>query len=201
MSFSAIEVPDETVIASIMWALIDRYVGKVGYQGAVKAEGLTLKPAVIDCSGWAAFLITSAMMAVNDTSISDIFKAEQRASICTWSDRMIEITEARTGFILEGDKIASEKLPRFALIGLRQGGGAWANNHPRPRNITHVVQVVRRPQDGAPFVTESQGWAKPHGLRLLPLEDWLEVSGPWLKAGEAWAVNPFAPTRLVSGLA
>ncbi len=70
---------------------------------------------------------------------------------------MIEVIEARTGFILEGDRIDLDSLPRFATIGLRQGGGAWAANHPRPRGITHVVQIVRRPHDDAPFVTDVAG--------------------------------------------
>lgn len=186
---------DETVIATAMWRLVERYVGKVAYKGAVKAEGLMLDPPVIDCSGWAALLINSAMKALDDASRRDVFGAEQRAAVCTWSDRMIEVIETRTGFILDGDAITADKLPRFALIGLRQGGGAWAANHPRPRGITHVVQIVRHPREGTAFVSESQGWAEPRGLRLLPLQAWIELSHAWLKAGEAWAVDPFAPTR------
>jgi protein-tyrosine-phosphatase len=187
------EPPHVNLIAPAMWQLVERYVGRVGYKGGVKSEGLSRDPPVIDCSGWAALLLSSAMQAMNDASESNAFNAEEIAAIPTWSDRMIEVIETRTGFILEGDRINLESLPRFATIGLRQGGGAWAANHPRPRGITHVVQVVRRPDDGAPFVTESQGWATPYGIRLLPLADWLDISRAWLKSGEAWAVDPFAP--------
>jgi protein-tyrosine-phosphatase len=188
------EPPHVSLIASAMWQLVERYVGNVGYQGGVKSEGLVWDPPVIDCSGWAALLLSTAMQAMNDAFASAIFNVNEIAAISTWSDRMIEVIETRTGFILEGDRIDLESLPRFAMIGLRQGGGAWAANHPRPRGITHVVQVVRRPDDGAPFVTESQGWAEPYGLRLLPLKDWLDISQGWLKSGEAWAVDPFAPS-------
>ncbi|MGM4919666.1 hypothetical protein [Tardiphaga sp. 813_E8_N1_3] len=188
------EPPHASLIAPAMWQLVERYVGHVGYKGGVKSEGLAWDPPVIDCSGWAALLLSSAMQAMNDASRSGVFSAREIAGISTWSDRMIEVIETRTGFILEGDRIDLENLPRFAMIGLRQGGGAWAANHPRPREITHVVQVVRRPHDDAPFVTESQGWAEPYGLRLLPLADWLEISRAWLKSGEAWAVDPFAPS-------
>lgn len=174
-----------------IWELVHRYTGKVGYRGGVKAEGLALQPPVIDCSGWAALLLSTAMTAINGASDREMFNVDERTAVCTWSDRMIEVIEARTGSILEGDKITVDSLPRYATIGLRQGGGAWAANHPRPRGITHVVQVVRRPDDDAPFVSESQGWAEPRGLRLLPLAEWLDVSRAWLTSGESWAVDPF----------
>jgi protein-tyrosine-phosphatase len=189
------EHPHMKMIAPVMWRLVERHVGKVGYKGGVKSEGLSHGPPVIDCSGWAALLLSTAMHAMNDAFASEVFSAEDIAGISTWSDRMIEVVERRTGFVLEGDRINPDNLPRFALIGLRQGGGAWAANHPRPRGITHVAQIVRRPDDDAPFVTESQGWEKPYGLRLLPLADWLEITRDWLKPGEAWAVDPFAATR------
>ncbi|QUS41918.1 hypothetical protein RPMA_26090 [Tardiphaga alba] len=185
----------ETAIASIMWALVERYTGKVGYKGAVKAEGLSFEPPVIDCSGWAGLLLTSAMQAANHAAQRTLFTAEQCAGINTWSDRMIEVIEARTGVILAGDAISADTLPPFALIGLCQEGGAWATNHPRPRGITHVVQLVRRPGDDAVFVSEAQGWAAPFGLRLLPLAEWIEITRPWLTIDKAWAVDPFAPTR------
>lgn len=187
--------PHMDPIAPAMWQLVERYTGRVGYRGGVKSEGLACDPPAIDCSGWAALLLSTAMQAMNDASGSEVFNAGEIAAVSTWSDRMIEVIETRTGFILEGDLIDLESLPRFATIGLRQGGGAWAANHPRPRGITHVVQIVRRPDDDAPFVTESQGWEKPYGLRLLPLAKWLEMSRDWLKAGEAWAVDPFALTQ------
>lgn len=186
---------DETIVGSVMWHMAEQYTGRVGYRGATKAEGLSFKQPVIDCSGWAALLISTAMSAVNEAAQRVIFSADERASIQTWSDRMIEVVETRSGFILGGDEISDQSLPRFALIGLRQGGGAWAANHPRPRGITHVVQVMSRPGDGAAFVSESQGWAEPYGLRLLPLGEWIEVSRPWLRSGEAWAVDPFATNQ------
>lgn len=175
-----------------MWRLVERHTGRVGYRGGVKAEGLALDPPVIDCSGWAALLLSTAMRAVNDVLADRVFGATDIAAMSTWSDRMIQTVETRTGFVLQGDRIDSESLPRYALIGLQQGGGAWASNHPRPRGITHVVQLLRRPSDGAPFVTESQGWSKPCGLRLLPLTEWCEMTREWLMPGKAWAVDPLA---------
>lgn len=179
------------VAGAAMWQLVERYTGGVGYKGGVKAEGLAADPPVIDCSGWAALLLSTAMKAVNDCG-REMFDTDDIAKVFTWSDRIIQEIETRTGIVLEGDEITSAVLPRYATIGLRQGGGAWAQNHPRPRGITHVVQIVRRPADGAPFVSESQGWATPYGLRLLPLTDWLEVTRDYLKAGESWAVDAFA---------
>jgi len=180
-----------------MWQLVERHVGHVGYQGGVKSEGLARHPAVIDCSGWTALLLSSAMQAINDASGRDVFSAPDISAISTWSDRMIQEVEVRTGFILAGDEIRPDRLPRFATIGLRQGGGAWAANHPRPRGITHVVQVVRRPDDDVPFVTEAQGWAEPYGLRLLPLAEWLEMTRAWLRPGDACPVDAFAPSLRV----
>jgi hypothetical protein len=175
-----------------MWALVNRYTGRVGYKGGIKAAGLDAEPPVIDCSGWAALLLSTGMEAANRAVASELFASDDVAAVHTWSERIIENLERRSGWILEGDGINISTLPTFATIGLCQGGGAWAKNHPRPRGITHVVQVVRRPHDGAPFVSEAQGWSKPHGLRLMPLVAWLDVTQAYLKRGEAWAVDAFA---------
>ncbi len=113
---------------------------------------------------------------------------------------MIEVLGCRSGAILEGDRIDLDTLSPYATIGLQQGGGAWSANHPRPRGITHVVQVVRSPGSDAPFVSEAQGWAEPRGLRLMPLADWLHLTQPYLKVGKAWAVDAFA-TTLDAGVA
>ena len=173
-----------------MWRLVERYTGSVGYKGGVKAEGLVANPRVIDCSGWVSLLLSTAMKAVNDCG-REMFSIDDMTRLSTWSDRIIQEIEKQTGFILEGDEITSVTLPHFTTIGLRQGGGAWAQNHPRPRGITHIVQIVRRPEDWAPFVSESQGWTLPYGVRLLPLSDWLEITRDYLKTGEAWAVDAF----------
>ena len=123
---------------------------------------------------------------------SETFSAGDFAAVHTWSDRMIEVLECRSGTILKGDRIGFDTLPPYATIGLQQGGGAWAANHPRPRGITHVVQIVRDPVSDAPLVSEAQGWAEPRGLRLMHLADWLWLTQPYLKAGKAWAVDAFA---------
>jgi len=175
-----------------MWELVGRYTGRVGYQGGIKAVGLGADPPVIDCSGWAAHLLSAGLEAANRAVAPDLFDSDEIAAVHTWSDRMIELLERRSGWMLEGDEITIDTLPPYATIGLRQGGGAWATNRPRPRGITHVVQVVRRVGDGVPFVSEAQGWAEPRGLRLMPLVDWLDVTQVHLKRGAAWAVNAFA---------
>jgi hypothetical protein len=142
------------------------------------------------------------MEAANRAVAVELFGSDDVAAVHTWSDRMIENLERRSGWVLEGDRITLGTLSPFATIGLRQGGGAWATNHPRPRGITHVVQLVRRPDDGAPFVSEAQGWSKPYGLRLMPLAIWLDVTQAYLKRGEAWAVDAFAERAVrVSDLA
>jgi hypothetical protein len=175
-----------------MWALVERYTGQVGYKGGTKASGLADHPPVIDCSGWTALLLSAGMAAANREAGCLLFSDADMASVHTWSDRLIENVERRSGSILPGDQITVEKLPPYATIGLRQGGGAWAKNHPRPRGITHVVQVVHRPGDYAPFVSEAQGMFQPYGLRLLPLAHWIDQTQDYLKPDMAWAVMPFA---------
>jgi hypothetical protein len=175
-----------------MWSLVDRHTGRVGYGRGIKASGLDADPPVIDCSGWVALLLSAGMQAANRATDRARFTSHDVAAVDTWSDRIIAELEQRSGYILEGDRINLDTLPRYATVGLRQGGGAWASNHPRPRGITHVVQIVRRPDDGAPYVSEAQGWSEPLGLRLMPLGDWLNLTQAYLKPGEAWAVNAFA---------
>jgi hypothetical protein len=177
-----------------MWTLVERYTGGVGYRGGVKAEGLAAVPPVIDCSGWVSLLLSAGMKAFNNCGHEE-FTTSDFTNISSWSDRIIQEIEARTGIILEGNEIVLGGLPRLATVGLRQGGGDWAKNRPRPRGITHVVQIVEHPSEGTLFVSESQGWAKPTGLRLLPLSDWLDLTSEYLRAGEAWAVDAFSALR------
>lgn len=174
-----------------MWALANRYTGRVGYKLGVKESGLEADPAAIDCSGWVAFLLSAGMGAANRAMDREVFGGGDVAAVHTWSDHIIEELERRSGWILEGDRITLDTLPPYATVGLRQGGGDWAENHPRPRGITHVVQVVRRPGDGVPFVSEAQAWSEPYGLRLMSLARWLDVTQMYLKSGEAWAVDAF----------
>jgi hypothetical protein len=129
---------------AIMWRLVQRYTGQVGYQRGVKSEGLFVTPPVIDCSGWTALLLTQAMQAENEAARRDVFGADGMLALQVWSDRIIHEVETRTGFILQGPEIAATSLPRRATIGLKMGEPAWATNHPRLRGITHIVQVVRR---------------------------------------------------------
>ncbi len=175
-----------------MWTLVQRYTGRVGYRGGIKAEGPTANPPVIDCSGWVSLLLSSGMKAVNECG-REVFTSSDIASVSSWSDQIIQQIEARTGALLEGNQITSDALPRFATIGLQQGGGDWAKNHPRPRGITHIVQILERPADGARFASEAQGWAQPAGLRLLPLTNWLDITRQYLIPGKSWAVDAFAP--------
>ena len=184
-----------------MWILVDQYTGQVGYKGGVKANGLNADPPVIDCSGWVALLLSAGMKAANRTVGAELFSSFDIAAVDTWSDRMIGRLEQRSGCVSEGDRIRLDLLPQYATIGLRQGGGAWANNHPRPRGITHIVQVIRRPGDGMPFVSEAQGWSAPCGLRLMPLANWLDVTRDYLRRGDAWAVDPFAERSRRTGQA
>lgn len=174
-----------------MWELVQTYTGRVGYKRGMKAEGLLAAPPVIDCSGWVRLLLTTAMQAENEAAGRRVFGSGDVKALQGWSDRIIHEIEARTGFVLGADKITVHSLPRCATIGLKMGEPSWANNHPRPRGITHIVQVVRRPEDSAPFVSESFGGAVSPGVRLTPLEKWLAQSEPYLRAGGIWAVDPF----------
>jgi hypothetical protein len=131
------------------------------------------------------------MRAENEAAGRAVFCADDVEALQGWSDRIIQEIETRTGFILEGQQITVLRLPRCATIGLKIGEPAWAKNHPRPRGITHIVQVVRRPEDEAPFVSESFGGSVPPGIRLTPLGQWLARARRHLHAGEIWAVDPF----------
>jgi hypothetical protein len=174
-----------------MWRLVQRYTGRVGYRRGVKSEGLSLSPPVIDCSGWTTLLLTQAMQAENEATGRAVFSADDMLALHAWSDRIIEEIGTRTGFILEASKITADTFPRYATIGLKMGEPAWANNHPRSRGITHIVQVVRSPEDGAQFVSESYGGSVSPGISLTPLTEWLASSENHLRAGEMWVVDPF----------
>lgn len=174
-----------------MWELVQLYTGRVGYRRGVKLEGLSADPPVIDCSGWAGLLLTKAMRAENEAAGRAVFGADDMEALQVWSDRIIQEIESQTGFVLEGREITAFNLPRCATIGLKMGEPAWASNHLRPRGITHIAQVVRRPEDDAPFVSESFGGSVSPGISLTPLGDWLALSQPYLRACEMWAVDPF----------
>jgi hypothetical protein len=174
-----------------MWRLVGLYTGRVAYQRGAKAEGLAADPRVIDCSGWVGVLLTRAMQAENEAGRRTKFRVDDIKALQMWSDRIIEEIETHTGFILEGPEITALSLPRCATIGLKTEDSAWTANHPRPRGITHIVQVVRSPENDAPFVSESFGGSTPPGLTLTPLADWLTLWQPSLSAGEAWAVDAF----------
>ncbi|QBR02178.1 hypothetical protein [Paraburkholderia pallida] len=174
-----------------MWELVQIHTGRVGYQRGVKSEGLSASPPVIDCSGWARVLLTQAMRAENEAAGRAVFGDGDVQALQAWSDRIIQEIEIRTGFILEGGEVTALSLPRCATIGLKAGEPAWANNHPRSRGITHIVQVVRRPEDDAPFVSESFGSSVSPGISLTPLAQWLALSQWHLRAGQLWAVDPF----------
>ncbi|MGQ7937992.1 hypothetical protein [Paraburkholderia sp. D1E] len=183
-----------------MWRLVQRYTGRVGYRRGVKSEGLSANPPVIDCSGWTALLLTEALQAENETAIRGaaicrVFAVDNIQALHTWSDRIVHEIEHRTGFILQGAGITAHTLPRCATIGLKMGEPAWAVNHPRPRGITHIVQIVRCPEDDAPFVSESFGGSVAPGISLTPLAEWLARSQPHILANEVWVVDAF---RMVS---
>jgi hypothetical protein len=178
-----------------MWQLVQRYTGRVGYRRGVKSEGLSARAPVIDCSGWTALLLSHALQAQNEAARRTLFAAGDIAALHTWSDRIVDEIGQRTGFMLQGPAITAGALPRCATIGLKIGNPAWAINHPRPRGITHIVQVVRRPDDDAPFVSESFDGSVA-GIRLTPLAQWLARAQPALGASEAWAVDAF---RLAAG--
>ena len=172
-----------------MWELVQHYTGKVSYKLGAKSDALICNPPVIDCSGWVALLLTAAMSAASQNEAA--FSTAEFAAVQTNSERIIENLERRSGLVIAGDTIRLGTLPSYSTIGLQQGGGTWSANLSRLRGITHIVQVVRRPEDGSPYVSEAAGFFRPPGIRLLPLVDWLERTDNLLKTGTAWAVGPF----------
>lgn len=179
------------IAEATLWRLVQLHTGRVGYQRGVKAEGLSIKPPVIDCSGWVALLLTEAMRAANEAATQPVFGDEYRQALQSWSDRIIDEIELRTRFILDMRELATHAIPRYATLGLKLGNPAWANNHPRTRGITHIAQIVRRPIDGTPFVSESFGYLSNPGITLTALDNWL-VRATELDGFEGmWAVDPF----------
>ncbi len=173
-----------------MWRLVQLHTGKVGYRQGVKSDGLAADPPVIDCSGWVRLLLTQAMLAENKAADRAVFRSQDVQALQTWSDRIIQEIETRTGFILQGPEITALSLPRCATIGLKMRNQPWASNHPRRRGITHIVQVIRRPDDDAAFVSEAIGLSRP-GVRLTSLMEWLVAWEAQIQGREAWAVDPF----------
>lgn len=183
--------PTHRAAESAMWLLVQRYTGRVGYKSTVKSEGLAAEPPLIDCSGWVGLLLTQGMRADNEATGHAVFSADSISAIQAWSERIIMEIENRTGFILNGSRIKVESLPRCATIGLKVAEPPGMAAHPRPRGITHIAQVVRRPDDDAPFVSESIGSAVPPGIRLMPLREWLALMQSRVQAADFWVVDPF----------
>ena len=183
--------PRYTAAEIRMWELVEQYTNKVGYQRGAKASSLNNAPPVIDCSGWVAFLITEAMKAHNKISGKTIFDINVIDIINPWSDQIIAQIIDHTEVLLEGHDITTSKLPRNATIGLNEGYFDWQENHPRPRGINHIAQIVRRPSDQSPFVSESYS-INPGGIRLTPLKDWLDSHADVIADNRAWVVDPFA---------
>jgi hypothetical protein len=180
---------------AVMWDLAKRHAGRVVYMRGVKADGLSRDPPAIDCSGWVAFLLSSAMQAENEARSRGLFGSDHLAAVDAWSDRIIGNLEQRGGGLVAGQAITASALPRIATIGLNLGTFGWEGNRPRTRGINHVVQVVRRPGDDVAFVTEAVGLEERCGLFLTPLADWLAWAQPFIRDGRAWAADPFASSR------
>jgi uncharacterized protein YjiS (DUF1127 family) len=174
-----------------LWRLVQRYTGRVGYRRAVKDEGLKACPPVIDCSGWVGFLLRRAMQVANAAAGRTVVALDDIAALQGWSEKIITEIERRTGFVITGAALRGRELPRCATVGLRLGTPAGLANHPRPRGITHIAQVVRRPEDDAPFVSEAIGSGLPPGIRLLPLADWFAAMEQRVPPDGFWAVDPF----------
>ena len=182
-----------------MWRLTGQFTDRVGYRRGIKAEGLSRSPPIIDCSGWVGFLLTSAMTAENSAAGQNVFDSDDIAAVVAWSDRIILQIEKRTAMPLAGADITAAALPSNATIGLDIGSFGWTSNFPRTRGINHIVQVVRRPDDQARFVSEAIGPDDRGGVRLTPLAEWLERFAPAINADKAWAVDPFAMANHTTG--
>ena len=186
-------MPDFPSAEARLWDLSQAYVGRVGYRLGAKAASLDAKPAVIDCSGWVAFLLMAALRAQNVDANEDVFDEADIAACNAWSDRVILEIEARTPVLLTGPQITPSALPACATIGLKVGYQNWEQDAFRLRGIDHIVQVVRRPGDRARFVSESCGpEGQAGGVRMTPLDAWLTSHEATVKAGNAWAVDPYA---------
>lgn len=69
------------VSGAAMWALVDRYTGRVGYKRGIKANGLVGDPPVIDCSGWTAFPLSAGMEVANRAAGKDLFSNHDVAAV------------------------------------------------------------------------------------------------------------------------
>ena len=179
-----------------MWELAQQHTARTGYQRGAKRTSLAAEPPVIDCSGWVAFLLTEAMAEANSAAGTDVFDWSTFAVPQPWSDRMILDIENRTAAPIEGADILGKDLPRCATIGLNEGYFPWQGNKPRVRGINHIAQIVRNPADDTPFISDSYS-IEPGGVRLLPLNEWLDRYAGCIRKGNAWAVDPFAMAKQV----
>jgi hypothetical protein len=180
-------MPDFSAAGLRMWELVEKYTGRVGYRRGTKAAGLDALPPVIDCSGWVGVLLTEAMRAQNGAA-----DAADIGACVAWSDRIVLEIESRTPTLLTGCEITAATLPDYATIGLNLGTFGWETNFPRTRGINHIVQVVRRPADRMPLVSEAIGPDDKGGVRLMPIDQWLAAFNSCIAGGNAWAVDPFA---------
>jgi hypothetical protein len=186
------QMPDFSAAELRMWELVERYTDRVGYRRGTKAAGLDALPPVIDCSGWVGVLLTEAMRAQNGATGKAIFDVADIGACVAWSDRIVLEIESRTPTLLTGREITAATLPDCATIGLNLGSFGWETNFPRTRGINHIVQVVRRPADQMPFVSEAIGPEDSGGVRLMPIDQWLAAFKACIAGGNAWAVDPFA---------
>src|SRR5258708_9582202 len=132
------------------------------------------------------------MRAHNSATGKDIFDVVDIGACVAWSDRIVLEIESRTPILLTGCEMTAATLPDYATIGLNLGTFGWEANFPRTRGINHIVQVVRRPADQMPFVSEAIGPDDRGGVRLMPIDQWLAAFNSYIAAGCAWAVDPFA---------
>ena len=119
-----------------MWDLVERYTGKVGYRGGVKADGLDATPPVIDCSGWVSLLLSTGMKAVNDCG-REKFGINDIANVFFWSVSHYSGNPGTDGHYSRRRPNSTRKSSRFATVGLRQGGGDWAKITPGPGHHSH----------------------------------------------------------------
>lgn len=186
-ALSAAATPAMAAANAVLWSRTTAADGVVGY----KLGGKHSSQGAIDCSGWVAEITAAAFAAINANAAPEVvFDKADAGVLNTHSDGIVSGIEARTGLVLHGPAIVPEALREGMLIGLNFGEHSWEQNTPpRVYGIDHIVQLMRSPDDGQLWISQSS--SSGNGVNRQVLATWLQAQQAVRAANRMHAVDPF----------